>query len=377
LGQTGTVSGEVLSQRALNRATLERQLLLERSSMATLDAVAHLVGLQAQEPLDPYGALWSRLRGFEPEQLAQLMLDHKVVRIVVMRGTIHLMTGEDALALRPLFQPVLDKELTRHPDYRGLLDGLDLTAVLDYARVLLAEEPRTPAQFRKAFAEKFPDLHAAGLAYACRNHLALVQVPPRGVWGQGGQVRYDSVENWLGRSVTADPSIDDAVLRYLAAFGPAATADVTSWSALTGMREVMDRLRPKLRTFRDERGRELFDLPDAPRPDPDTPAPVRFLPQYDNVLLSHADRTRFVSDDARKRLAKATEWGGGVLCDGRLAGTWLTGHDKASGVTTLSVYHCERFTSAVKDDVETEARAFLQMTAADAASDDVRVIPLD
>lgn len=371
------MSDDVLSQRALNRATLERQLLLERSTVPILDAVERVVGLQAQEPLDPYIALWSRLEGFEPEQLAGLMLDRKVVRIVVMRGTIHLVTADDAHTLRPLFQPVLDKELTIHRDYKGPLKDLDLTPFLAYARELLAEGPRTPAQFRQAFGEEFPDQHAAALAYACRNNIAMVQLPPRGVWGQAGQVRYDSVDNWLGRPVSTDTSIDDAVLRYFAAFGPSATADVTTWTGLTGMREVTDRLRPKLRTFRDERGRELFDVPDAPLPDPDTPAPVRFLPQYDNALLSHSDRTRFVSEEDRKRLGLAFPWGGGVLHDGRLVAGWVAEDDKDSGRTTLTVHHLDRLTPGAKDELETEARHLLDLTAADSEGHDVRFTQID
>ncbi len=182
------MTGEVLSRQALNRATLERQLLLRRTAMPALDAVHHLVGMQAQMPLDPYTGLWSRLEGFRPEELAQLLLDRKVVRIVVMRATIHLVTAEDCLVLRPLAQPVLDKELARHPRYGPALDGVDLRPALDFARALLAERPRTGNELRAAFAERFPDLDPAALAYACRNHLAFLQVPPRGVWGRSGPV---------------------------------------------------------------------------------------------------------------------------------------------------------------------------------------------
>ena len=189
-----------------------------------------------------------------------------------MRATLHLVTADDCLVLRPLAQPVLA-----------------------FARSLLTERPHTGAQLRTALQERFPG--GAALAYACRNLLGLVQVPPRRVWGRSAQVTSTTAEAWLGRPLAAAPSIDDVVLRYLGAFGPAAVADVAAWSRLTGLREVIDRMEPRLRLFRDDRGRELFDLPDAPRPDPDVPAPPRFLPEYDNVLLSHADRSRFVSDD--------------------------------------------------------------------------------
>lgn len=216
-----------------------------------------------------------------------------------MRGTLHLVTADDCLVLRPLAQPVLDHELARHPQYGPALLGVDLDPVLVFARALLAERPRTGAELRVAMEERFPEHDGAALAYACRNLLAFVQVPPRGVWGRTAQVASTTAESWLGRPLATNPSIDEVVLRYLAALGPATVADVATWSRLTGLREVVDRLRPLLRTFRDERGRELVDLPDAPRPDPDTPAPPRFLPEFDNALLSHADRRRFVSEEQR------------------------------------------------------------------------------
>ena len=164
----------------------------------------------------------------------------------------------------------------------------------------------------------------------CRNLLALVQVPPRGLWGRTSQVRSTTVEAWLGRPLATQPSLDAVVLRYFAAFGPAAVADVATWSRLTGLREVVERLRPQLRSFRDERGRELFDLPDAPRPEPATPAPPRFLPEYDNILLSHDDRSRFVDADVRARLAGVRgRIQGAVLSDGFLGGVWRLDSDSS------------------------------------------------
>jgi hypothetical protein len=313
---------EVLGERALNRATLARQLLLERADVTPCDAVRHLVGLQAQVPHNPYTALWARLDGFLPEALSGALEQREAVRVNVMRATIHLVTAADCLLLRPLMQPVLSAELRRHPEHSPKLEGVDLAPVLEFAQSLLAE-PHTGPQLRAALTARFPKHDPAALAHACRCHLALVHVPPRGLWGRSAQVTTATAESWLGRPLASKPPLDDIVLRYLAAFGPASVADLTTWCRLTGLREVVERLRPQLVTVRDERGRELFDLPDAPRPDPDTPAPVRFLPEYDNVLLSHGDRSRFVSAADRALLGRGWSVGwGAVLHDGVVRGAW-------------------------------------------------------
>ncbi len=369
---------EVLSRRALNRATLARQLLLRRAELTPLDAVEHLVGLQAQVPLNPYTALWSRLERFRPNDLARLLLERQAVRIVVMRATIHLVTADDCLVLRPLMQPVLDGELARHAEYAPALHRIDLEPVLAFARVLLAERPRGGNELRAALAERFPRHDAAALAYACRNLLALVQVPPRGVWGRTAQVTSATAESWLGRRLVAEPSIDDVVPRYLGAFGPATAADFAAWSRLTGMREVLNRLRRRLRAFRDERGRELLDLPDAPRPDPDTPAPPRFLPEYDNLLLSHADRSRLVEDPNRARLGAATgPIHGSVLHDGFLRGVWRLDRDRPTGSATLVVSHARPLTKRAQASLAAEGRRLLRFVAADADDHDVRFVAVD
>jgi hypothetical protein len=329
--------------------------------------VRWLVGLQAQEPPDPYLALWSRLAPFDPHALGDLLESRSVVRIVVMRGTIHLVTADDAAALRPLMQPVLDAELTRHPDARRLA-GEPLGEPLAFARRLLDERPRTMAELRAAFAEAFPDTHAAGLAYACRNHLPLVQVPPRGVWGQRGTVRLAHLETWVGRPIDTTTTLDDVVVRYLAAFGPATVADVAAWCRLTGMRAVLDRLRDRLRVQRDERGRELFDVPDGPLPAEDVPAPVRFLPEYDNVLLSHADRSRFVAGDERPVVRPDDpRIGGTVLHDGLVRAVWRWDGDD------LVVTHFP-LPRAGRDEVAAEGA---QVLALHGRSGDVRLVPAD
>jgi hypothetical protein len=353
---------EVLTQRALNRATLARQLLLERAALTPLDTVEHLVGMQAQVPHNPYTGLWSRLEGFRPESLSELLEHREVVRTTVMRATIHLVTAADCLTLRPLLQPVLDAEIRRHPEYSPALAGVKLEPVLDFARQVVTERPRTGPELRALFAERFPKQDAAALTYACRCYLPFVQVPPRGLWRRSSQVTLTTAESWLGRPLAAKPSQDELVLRYLGAFGPAAVADVTTWSRLTGMRAVVERLRPRLVTFRDERGRELFDLPDAPRPEPGTPAPVRFLPEYDNVLLSHDDRSRFVLPEDRAVLARVwTVGNGSVLADGLVSAVWRVEPD---GLVVSHVTRPKRVLASIAAEGRRLAR-FLEATPPD------------
>ncbi|MFE0319249.1 MULTISPECIES: winged helix DNA-binding domain-containing protein [Streptomyces] len=317
-------SPPVLGPRALNRATLARQLLLSRSPMSATAAVEHLVGLQAQNVKPPYYALAARLDGFTPHALSRPMADREVVRIVTLRSTIHTHTADDCLTLLPLVQAARDRELHH---FRAGLAGVDLDRLAARARALVEEEPRTMKELREALLEDWPDADPQALSVAARCRLPLVQVTPRGLWGRSGQVRLTTAERWLGRPAEPVPGPDGTVLRYLAAFGPASVKDMQTWAGLTRLREAFERLRPRLVTFRDENGTELFDLPDAPRPDPDTPAPPRFLPEFDNLLLSHADRTRVVPSELKGR-----HWQGNIayrtlLVDGVLAGLWRLDDD--------------------------------------------------
>ena len=369
------MTADVLTSAALNRATLARQLLLERSSLAPVDAITHLVGLQSQNPLDPYLSLWSRLDRFDPDAIGPLLEDRTLVRIVVMRGTIHLVTAADACTLRPFTQPVLDAEIARHSEFAEHLVGVAMGPVLAFAHPLLSERPMAGGALRTALAERFPDLHAAALAYACRCLLPLVQVPPRGVWGRTLQVTSTPLDAWVGHPLDPAPSIDEVVLRYLAAFGPATPADAMAWSRLTGLREVFDRLRPRLRVFHDERGRELYDQPDAPRPRPDVPAPVRVLPEYDNLLLSHADRSRFSSEDVDLRARATGPVKGTVLVDGRVAAVWHSEVDRSTGAVVLVVEHL-RLTARSRDRVEAEGRRAARFWHPTATAHDVHLVPL-
>jgi Winged helix DNA-binding domain len=369
MSRTRSAPAPVLSRRALNRATLERQLLLRRATLPVADAVAHLVGLQSQAPNPPYVGLWTRVEGFRHQELSRLIEERRLVRIALMRSTIHLVTDRDCLALRPLVQPVLERAV--QGTYGRRLEGLDLAQVAAAGRALVDERPRTLADVGALLAEKWPGRDPAALSSAVRALVPLVQVPPRGLWGKSGQALHTSAEAWLGRPLEPEPKPDEMVARYLAAFGPASVKDVQTWSGLTRLRQAADRLGPRLRTFRDEHGAELLDLDGAPLPDPDTPAPPRFLPEWDNLLLSHADRTRIVTDEHRRRIF--TQNGiisPTILVDGFVRGTW-----KITRVLRAATLLIEPFAPLAKtgrDALAEEGAQLLAFAAEDADSRDVR-----
>ena len=309
---------EVLSRRGLNRATLARQYLLDRAPVPAIDAIEHLGGMQSQAPLAPYVGLWTRLRDFAPDELSALTEHRQVVRLHLMRNTVHLVSARDCLDWRALFYPLHAAEFSAH--FRHRTDGVDRDALLRQAKRLLDERPRTRAELGALLAERWPDADPSALAYAATHHVALCQVPPRGVWGKSGPAVWAPVESWLGAPLRSVP-VDALVLRYLGAFGPASVADIQLWSGLTRLGEVVERL--PLRAFRGEVGQTLYDLPDAPRPSADTPAPPRFLPEYDNLLLSHKDRTRVILDNRSVPLPPGNGASAGTfLVDGMWQGTW-------------------------------------------------------
>jgi hypothetical protein len=312
----------VLGTRELGRALLARQHLLERSAMPPAAMIGHLLGLQAQAaPQPPYLGLWSRLDGFAHEQLTELIERREVVRIALQRGTIHLVTADDCLTLRPLLQPVLDRAL--RTSYGKRLTGLDLDLLTREGRALVEAQPRTFQQLGALLGESRPGQDQAAMAQALRCRLPLVQVPPRGIWDRGGPAAHTTAEHWLGRSLDPAPALADTVLRYLAAFGPATAADVQKWCGLTRIAPVLAGLAPQLATFRDERGKVLYDLPEAPRPGAAAPAPVRLLAPFDNLLLSHADRSRILPEEYRSRVMTVNGLiPGTLLVDGLVAGSW-------------------------------------------------------
>lgn len=360
----------VLGRRALNRALLARQMLLERRTAPAADAIEHLVGMQAQAPLAPYVGLWTRLEGFRAEELAELMLARDVVRTSLMRVTIHLVTARDCLALRPVLQPIFERRFPSSAYHRGI-EGLD-REVLAAGRALLEERPLTRAQLGSILAERWPDREAGDLSATVTMLLPLVHVTPRGVWGSSGQATFTTTETWLGQPLDPKPSVEQLVVRYLGAFGPASVMDAQNWSGLTKLGEVFERLRPRLVTFRSEGGRELYDLPDAPRPDPGTPAPVRFLPEYDNVLLGHADRARVMEADQIVPLRPGSGSAmGTVLVDGFYRAMWRIGRD--GDTARLVVEPFKRLSKKDAAGVAREGERLVKFAAAEAAAD-VQVI---
>jgi hypothetical protein len=372
---------DTLTARALNRALLDRQLLLRREPLPgatgpradrVIETVEHLVGLQAQAPFPPYYGLWSRLDGFRPGDLAELLLTRKVVRIGLMRGTIHLVSADDCLRLRPVLQPVLERGL--RANFGRQLTGVDRAALAAAGRVLVEDRPMTFSELGAALSPQWPGRPPNALAQGVRGLVPLVQVPPRAVWGEAGRAAHTSAESWLGRPLAASASPDAVVLRYLAAFGPATVADAQAWSGLTGLREVVGRLEPWLRTFRDEQGRELFDLPDAPRPDPDTPVPVRLVAEFDNLILSHADRARVISEPDRQRLySRNGIFPGTVLIDGFVRGMWRV--TTARGVATLAI-ELFREADGDRDAVAAEGERLLEFAAPGSPDAELRFGPI-
>jgi winged helix DNA-binding protein len=319
--------------------------------------------MQAQVPSSPYFGLWSRLEDFEPQELSRLIANRRAVRLGLLRNTLHLVTARDCLELRPLLQSFLADTL-RGSHFGRNLTGMDLDAVVAAATELMREKPRTLSELGALLGRRWPERDPTSLAYAIRHLVPLLQVPPRGLWGESAQPAWTTVELWLGRAPAARKSSLEN-LRYLRAFGPATVADVSNWSGLKALRPVLDSLRPRLRSFADERGRELLDVPEGPLPDPDTPAPPRFLPEYDNLVLGHQDRTRVIAMEHRYVV-----WAPMFLLDGVVAGIWRLGRDRDRATLSISAFKPlgKRDREALAD----EGRRLLEFAAPKASKTDVR-----
>ena len=344
-------------------------MLLDRETRTVLDAVERLGGLQAQVVSPPYVGLWTRLRDFRRDELTRLMQERQVVRATLMRATLHLMTADDYLLLRPSLQPALTRSMKTTTGRR--VDGLNVERLVGEARAFFEEEPRTFADLRPLLSELEPDRDLSALAYAVRTHLPLVQVPSGGTWGYSGKAPFTSAEQWLGRPFSGSEDPRELVFRYLAAFGPATVRDVQTWSGRMQLKQCIERLKPELRIFSDERGNELLDLPDAPLPDPDTFAPPRFLPDYDNLVLSYADRRRVISDEHRKKVfLSAARVRATFLIDGFVRGAWKV--EKTRRIATLEIEPFENLSREDRDALQDEGERLVRFVGEGAEEYEVR-----
>jgi hypothetical protein len=357
-----------LTLRALNRATLARQLLLARAAMATPDVVERLVGLQAQLPRPPFVGLWTRMDAFRREDLARAIRDRSIVRATFLRGTLHLVTARDFAALRGALQPALSAGLRAVLKDRA--GDLDMPAVLAEARRFFGRSPRTFDSFRDHLAEAGA-ADVRGSAYAARVSVPLVQVPSDGPWAFDAAPDFALADAWIGRAIDESSDARPLVRRYLAAFGPASVTDMQAWSGHKSLKEAVDSLRPELVTLEGDGRRELFDLPGAPQPPEDTPAPPRFLPEFDNLLLSHANRRRVLADAHRSRVfLPGLRVAATFLVDGFVAGTWKATRTKAKA--TLLVEPFAALGKAVRAALADEGQRLLGFVEEEATAFDVQ-----
>ncbi|MBG0563025.1 winged helix DNA-binding domain-containing protein [Actinoplanes aureus] len=349
----------VLTTRQLNRTYLHRQLLSERVPRRAADVVGHLVALQGQEADSPYLSLWSRMAGFRHDDLTSLLHDGGVVRSALLRGTQHLSTGDDYLWLRPTLQPALERLAGRG----GRLNGVDPAEFEAVARGILADGPMTRPELSRRLIERFPGHDAQSLTYVVHLRLSLLHPPPAGTWRHRGRVLCVPAEARLGRPMAA-ASPEALVMRYLAAFGPASVKDLQVFAGMTRLGALFAEMRPLLRVFRDENGTDLYDLPDAPIADADDPAPVVFLPEFDNAVLGHADRARIIHPGDRPivmpgwSIVRPT-----VLVDGFVAATW------SMKGATLTVAPFRPLGAAARAAVEEEGARLVEFVAPDAAGE--------
>jgi DNA glycosylase AlkZ-like len=345
-----------ISERAINRATLARELLLERQDLSVVEAVERLVGMQGQEPKHPYVGLWTRLDGFTADQLSKAVNERRLVRATLMRGTLHLFSAQDYLRFRMTLQPVLAGAMSVLAERS---EGVEPDEVVEAARTMMGDGPMTFTAIRAALSERFPGLNERALGYTTRMLVPLVMVPDGSRWGYPANAPFTLSDDWLRKRPAKNAVPEKLALRYLAAFGPATPADFQTWSGLQKAKPLFEKLRDDLVVLKDANGKDLYDVPDAPRPDEGTEAPVRYLPEFDNLLLSHTNRTRIIADEHKPAVftknlrVKAT-----YLVDGQVAGLW--GTEVKRGAATLRLTPFGRLTKKVRAELEAEGTRLLE-----------------
>lgn len=368
---------KTLTARELNRALLARQGLLARKRVSVDKAIAAAAGLQTQEPRDPFVSLWSRISGFKREKLLAAAESRSIVRGSNLRCTIHSVTAEDFIAFRLTLSNVVERDMA---NWRDRYEGLDVSNVTAAVRELLSDgEPRTAKQIGEALQPKFPQVHREGLSHCARIHVPMVMTPTDHRLGYSRPPLLMLAESWLsGPLAPATPEAKTELLRRgIAAIGPASPSDLRTWSGMTGVKAALEPLLPELIEFRDEAGRTLYDLPDAPRPRATTATPVRFLGEFDNVALSHADRERIVDGGDAKlfNFSKNGRRAFTILIDGRVRASWQIERKKDAAQIRLMPFHQE--SKATLDAVAAEGEALLRFMEPDAAKFDVEFARTD
>jgi hypothetical protein len=362
------VPRDILTLRHLNRATLARQMLLARGRTSILGATQQLLALQAQVARPPFVALWSRVEGLEREDVVKALLDKRLVRGTSLRGTLHVMTASDFVRFRETLQVALDRNLK----ILGVrINGVELDPVLTLAAKFF-REPRTFDAFRDQLAEKFPKDDIRAMAYAARLQVPLLQVPTSATWGFPTQADFMTADAWLGKPKKGSAAnAEEFVLRYLAAYGPATAADAQAWSGLPALKPTFEALRARLVTFRGERGGELFDLPDAPRPPVDAPAPVRLLPEWDSVIVTRTDARLLPPQHRSAVFQPGLRTLPTVLVDGTVAGIWKIERRRAAASLIVSLFASQP--TKARREIAGEAEALLAFAEPDATTRQIKI----
>lgn len=361
-----------MNRTELNRATLARQQLLVRTARKPLQVIEDLAGMQAQAPKPPFIGLWTRMKKFAPADLAKLVHDRKAVRATLMRGTLHLCSAADYFIFRPALAEMLAASMAGV--LRDRAKTFELEKITAAGKKWFEKKSSTFEALRDHLLEKFPAGDERAMGFAVRTHLPLVMVPDDSAWSFPADSDFALAARWLEKEPDAKADAKELVKKYLAAFGPATIADAQSWSGIKNLKPAFAALREQLMTFQDENRRELFDLPNSPRPNVDTPAPVRFLPEFDNLLLAHADRTRVIDDAHRKIVVtKNLRILATFLVDGRVAGTWTT--EKKRGAATLELTPFIKLDKKTRAALEEEGTALLHFLESDAKSSAVTFAP--
>lgn len=321
------MAGNRLTLRQLNRTLLARQMLLDRHDTRPVAAIEHLIALQSQIPNPPYIGLWTRLRSFERRQLTELLEARAIARAPWIRSTLHLVSAADHQRFQSVIQPALVRGLRSFFGARAA--DLDIERLLSIAKPFLESNQPSIGALRARLQEHEPQLNKEAMAYAVRSYLPLVQIPPSGAWGAGTSATYTTAEKWLGAAAPSD--LAHLFRRYLAAYGPADIMDFQTWTGMTRLKPQLEPTLADLLAYQSESGRDLYDLPELTIADPGSISPLRFIPEYDNMLIAHRDRSRIVPDEHRKRVfLSAGRIAGTVLVDGVVGATWNVKKDKRS-----------------------------------------------